>query len=72
MVCLLEGYVRFCRKVKHDFEPENDRFLGKLCLNLQGQIISDYNSENLSNKNELLIKLREDIDEVIAIQAMTV
>ena len=72
MLILLEGYVRFCRKVKHDFDPQNERFLGKLCLNLQGKIINDYNSLRMSNKNELFIKLRENIEEVINIQIITV
>lgn len=42
MTCLLEAYVHFCRKVKHDFIEEKERFLGKLSLHLQAAISSSY------------------------------
>jgi hypothetical protein len=72
MVCLLEGYVRFCRKVKHDFAAENERFLGRLSLNLQGQIIAQHREADFSGNTQLLLGLKEDIEEALDILIVTV
>jgi hypothetical protein len=50
--------VRFCRKVKHDFAPENDRFLGKLSVNLQGEIMGLYRGKSIGSNKKLLVELR--------------
>ncbi len=42
---LLQNYVKLCRKVNHDFKIENGRYLGKLCLNLQAEIMSKYHKQ---------------------------
>lgn len=70
-MALLANYVRFCRKASHDFAPDNHRFLSKLSLSLQAQLLHDHSAHDFRGRIDRLLSLLDDTTQALRILALT-